>query len=120
MARKTKEAPIIPEFGWGERIRKARQHAQLGQKEMAEQLKEAGYEAAYPSIIAFWEKGGRPRGDQWEACRYIEKVTGVDAFWLLTGEVSAKNRCFRRSPETGSDQDFLASSQHPHNLLTVS
>ena len=100
MARATKQDPVVLEFSFGDRVRKARLHVGLGQKELAEQL------GMYPSAIAFMERGGRPRGDQWEVAQKIGEATGVDAFWLLTGESRIRS-CFCNQDPCVCDLAFL-------------
>jgi hypothetical protein len=83
MRKKTEVKKIIPEFGFGDRVRKARLIAGLGSKEMSAKL------GTYPTAVTYWERVGQPR-DLWGTCNKIADLTGVDPFWLLTGEAPPK------------------------------
>ncbi len=72
---------VVLDWTLGDRLRKAREHAGLHQKDMA---KAFGVTA---KAISNWEHGrGSPRGDQGELCEKWGKLTGVDAGWLMSGK----------------------------------
>lgn len=69
--------PLIPEWTFGDRVRKARRSAGLSQQELADAL------AVKLSRLASWESGkANPRQLQ-DIARRVEDVTGVPALWLL-------------------------------------
>lgn len=86
---------ITPTFTIGDRLRKARETAQLDQNEMAALLKERGFKAGR-SAVGNWEnEHSQPRRfmdliDAWA------EITGVDSAWLLTGV----------SPGQGANQNW--------------
>ncbi len=72
---------VVLDWTLGDRLRKAREHAGLQQKDMA---KAFGVTA---KTISNWEHGrGSPRGDQAKLCEKWGKITGVDAGWLMFGK----------------------------------
>ena len=70
-------AAITPEWTLGDRLRKARHHAGMGQKEFAEAL------GTTPGSLATWETDrSRPR-DLIALAKRVEMLTRIPATWLL-------------------------------------
>jgi transcriptional regulator with XRE-family HTH domain len=74
---------VVLDWTLGDRLRKARDHAGLDQKDMA---KAFGVTA---KTISNREHGrGSPRGDPGELCEEWGKLTGVSPQWIAFGKSS--------------------------------
>jgi len=68
-------APIVPEWSLGDRIRKARESAGMEQKHVAEEM---GVSAG---SVSKWE--GNQRKPSIDTIRKLSRFTNVDILWLL-------------------------------------
>ena len=76
-AQPERRRPVIPEFTFGDRLRKTRQIAELGQRQYAEILGVTG------SAYAQWEADNNLPRDVVAIAKRVELYTGVPAAWLL-------------------------------------
>lgn len=68
----------VPHWTFGDRLRKAREHAGLRQEVVAEIL------GVSPGSVSNWETGrGLPRGGEVRLAQKWSEVTNVPAVWLL-------------------------------------
>lgn len=80
-------AAPIPEWTFGDRLRKAREHAGLDQAAMAATLEVSS------GSISNWETGrGLPRGGEVRLAQRWEEVTGVSAAWLLGVQMTSARK----------------------------
>lgn len=73
-------ADIVPRWTFGDRVRKARQIAGMGQREFAAAIGESA------SSLGIWETGRIIPRNQVERARRIADVSGVSLAWLLDVE----------------------------------
>ena len=66
----------VPEWTFGDRLRKAREHRKMEQSEMADAL------GVSRAVVSKWERGSQPR-NLFEVVQRWSEVTGVPAQWLL-------------------------------------
>jgi len=78
--------PVIPEWTFGDRLRKARELAGLRQDAMAALLHVSA------ATISNWEIGAsHPRGDVFEVAHRWASITRCDLAWLLGARAGAHN-----------------------------
>ncbi|MEJ1087023.1 helix-turn-helix domain-containing protein [Microbacterium sp. Mu-80] len=69
--------PVIPQWTFADRLRKARQQTGFGQKEFAEHI------GAKASAYAQWEAGNNQPRNIVSVAKSIELLTRIPAAWLL-------------------------------------
>ena len=68
---------VVPEVELRDRLRIARRHAGLQQRDMAQRL------GVQPPTYAAWETGGKVPRDVVGVAKTVEHITGVSALWIL-------------------------------------
>lgn len=91
----TDTVPVIPMWTLGDRLRKARHHAELDTRAMAEVC------GVTQASISQWETGASKPRDLLAVTAAYSEATGVDQAWLLG--VSSGPRDFQMEP---SPDDF--------------
>jgi transcriptional regulator with XRE-family HTH domain len=108
--RSTKKNNLIPEWGFGDRLRKARMVAGLKQEDIAVEFR------VTVVAVSKWElEKSRPQDVFGTAERYSE-LTGVDYDWLLTG-TNPGSRCSPDSSSLGSSADVFSIPLGPKSKL---
>jgi len=83
----------IPTWTFGDRIRKAREHAGLTQAELADELGNI-----HRKTLARWETDQVEPRHVFDLVDDLERITGVDRWWMLGAYnnpgVDLRNRCF--------------------------
>jgi len=83
MATRGGKSPVIPRWSFGDRLRKARMHADLQQEHIAVEF------GVSKVAVSNWELGKSQPRDVFETAERYENITGVSAAWLLTSDGSA-------------------------------
>lgn len=72
--------PVVPQFEFGDRLRKARLYAGLTLTPVAAEM------GVSEAAVSKWERNESPPRNVWEITAKYQELTGVDKNWLLTGE----------------------------------
>ena len=89
--------PVVPEFEFGDRLRKARLYAGLTLAPVAAEM------GVSEAAVSKWERNESPPRNVWDIVERYQNLTGVDKNWLLTGEnmTLTYTSPFRRPPDGG-------------------
>lgn len=105
-SRKGGKARNVPEWSFGDRLRKARLVANLQQEDIA-----VAFRVSKVSVSK-WELGKTQPQDVFATAEQYEKLTGVDKTWLLTGEdlTLTYTSPFRSPPDGGESIELKAAA----------
>lgn len=96
------QAERVPEWTFGDRLRKAREDAHLDQATIAKML---GVSAG---SVSNWEKGrGLPRGGEVKLAQRWSEATGVPVVWILGLHVKSEGFFFLVPPTSDQEQMVL-------------
>lgn len=73
----TQPSGVVPEWTWGDRVRKVRRLAKLGQAEFAALM------SVSPATVAAWEASMNEPRNAVAIAKRIEVALGVPATWML-------------------------------------